>query len=97
MSKRGKKNKHKDQKSHAIRRSETRLGFRITNQEYQDLIKSIQNGEFRSVKSQSIRVRHFEITIRDKTAIAVYDNVRKTIVTFLVEEHDPIIKKIFGW
>ena len=94
MSKIGKKNKHISQKKHALKRCSQRLGVDLQEQEYNDLLKKIQNNEAVFHSKQSNRVSRFKVSIRGKEAIAVYDKHRKTIITFLFEAPDPILQNI---
>lgn len=93
----GKKNKHISQKKHAIRRCNQRLGFLLSDNEYDTLVQSIQDGNATFHSKQSNRISRFKLDIRGVEAIAVYDKHRKTIVTFLTEDIDPIFEEIFGW
>lgn len=93
----GKKNKHIQQKKHAIKRCGERLGIDLTDRDYDELIKEIQEGKAIHHSKQSNRVSRFKITIQGEEVLAVYDKHRKTIVTFLHLNPDPIHAEIFGW
>jgi hypothetical protein len=96
-SKVGKKNKHLSQKKHAIRRCGERLGITLTDNEYDNLVKTIQEGNATHHSKQSNRVSRFIITLHGEEVIVVYDKHRKTIVTFMHLDPDPIQEQIFGW
>ena len=97
MGKRGKKNKHIAQKKHALRRCYERLGYDLSEKEYQDALKSIQNGTASFKEKQSNRVSLFQLDIRGTEVLAAYDKERKTIITFMHLDPDPIAESIFGW
>lgn len=74
---------------HAKGRALLRFGVTLSDQEYNDLCKQIQQSKFRHLPfRQSNRVSHFYIPLGGKEAIAVYDKQRKTIVTFMLREKD---------
>ena len=95
--KKRKKNKHISQKKHALRRCAERLGINLTDKAYNELVDDISNNRAVFHSKQSNRVSRFKVTIDGTEVIAVYDKHRKTIVTFLHENPDPFLQKIFGW
>lgn len=97
MGKQGKKNKHISQRQHAIRRCNERLGISLSDHDYDLIVKQIQENEAVFHSKQSNRVSRFKVTVQGVETIAVYDKHRKTIVTFLTENIDPIFEEIFGW
>ena len=93
----GKKNKHISQKKHAIRRCNERLDLQLSDHDYDELVDKIKNNEAVFHSKQSNRISRFKINVKGTETIAVYDKQRKTIVTFLTDEIDPIFEEIFGW
>lgn len=74
------------QKIHAKNRIKERFGFEINKHEYRYLISLIQNNKAQFIKRQSNRTSLFLIKIKNIETVAVYDKIRKTIVTFLPKE-----------
>jgi hypothetical protein len=89
--------KAKQQKAHAKRRANLRMGISLSDNEYNDLIKHIQSGAAKFHSRQSNRISKFIVTINDEDYIAVYDRVRKVIVTFMTINPDPILQEVFGF
>ncbi len=72
------------QRMHTKTRSIQRFGVRLSDNQYAHLIESIQSQKATFVKSQSLRVKLWRVTLSDgSTAVAVYDKKRKTICTLL--------------
>lgn len=81
MSKR--RTKSSQQVGHAKRRSRERHGISLSDHDYQEIIKKIQNGESEFLEKQTIRVSVHRVEYKDEMFIAVYDKHRKSISTFL--------------
>ena len=86
------------QTAHAMRRCHDRYGIYISEEGLRDLVRSIQAGRCKHVKSQSHRISVFDCPINVSKSYrgllnyreiidvrVVYDKERKTIVTFLTE------------
>ena len=97
MSKVGKKGKAKAQTGHALRRAYQRLGLNLNQNDLIEIIRGIQGGKFKCVQIQSNRVSKFKVTVKGVEAIAVYDKLRETLVTFLELNPDPVVKELFGY
>ena len=74
-------NKKKSQRKHAKRRFQERFGLKLSKSLRQEIINIIRVGKATPVKRQSLRVGLFEVCIRDKTMIVVYDKNSKEIVS----------------
>jgi hypothetical protein len=90
--------KEKCQLWHSMKRCRERLGFRLTEALFEQLvaiIKSGQNTDLISVKfkeKQSNRLSMYSVSLKDvKPFNIIYDKQRKTIVTFLYPEDDKLI------
>jgi len=80
------KNKRKKkQVKHAYRRAKERYNFDIKEHEYLVLVKQIQNQQAKFIQATSNRAKVFEVNLGDRKFRVVYDNIRKSIVTFLPE------------
>lgn len=86
-----KKKKARAQKNHAKYRLSTRFGIDLNGQEYDDLVRLISGNKAEFVLRQSNRVSHWRVTVKGQTMIAVYDKIRKTVVTFLHEDPDDFV------
>lgn len=87
-----KKNKKRlAQIRHAKRRALERFGVELSEEDYINLVKALQWGQFTPLPGrQSNRVSLYYIPLGDKTSVAVYDKHRKTIVTFMYQAADYI-------
>lgn len=97
MSKIGKKGKGKSQTAHALRRASQRLGLSLNERDLLDVIQDIQSGKYKCLQVQSNRVSKFKVTIKGVEVVAVYDKLRKTLVTFLELNPDPFLKNFFNY
>lgn len=97
MSKIGKKDKHKSQTAHALRRAESRLGLNLNQNDLTLIIKDIQDGKCKCMGVQSNRVSKFKVEVQGIETVVVYDRTRKTIVSFLELNPDPFLKEFFGY
>lgn len=97
MSKVGKKDKGRAQTAHALRRASQRLGLTLNESDLHKVIKDIQSGKYKCVEVQSNRVSKFKVTIKEVEVVAVYDKLRKTLVTFLELNPDPFLKNFFNY
>lgn len=77
-----------DQRNHAKRRASERYNLQLNKDKFNELIAILQHNFTRSlVIKQSHRVSvHLLHLIDDSRYLVVYDNKRKTIVTFLPKE-----------
>jgi hypothetical protein len=80
------KSKKLQQRKHARRRFEERLGISLNKEMRRDLVHRIQNNEFSLYEKQSHRVRLLLANIEDREVILVYYRTRKNIVTVLLPE-----------
>lgn len=79
--------KKKAQQRHSRRRARERFDFSLDKNSLHSVIKQIQSGEAKFVKKQSLRVKHWLVKLPSGSyAVAVYDKVRKSIITFLTTE-----------
>ena len=75
-------NKEQSQRIHARKRLRERFGIAISEEQYAQLVRNIQNSSKATfIRRQSQRVTLWEIEIEKKIMVAVYDKWRKTIVT----------------
>lgn len=74
-------NKKKAQRKHAKRRFHKRFGLNLSKALRSEIINIIQAGKATPVKRQSLRIGLFEICIRGKKIIVVYDKNSKEIVS----------------
>lgn len=68
---------------HAKKRAEQRYGVTLNRHGLRDLVEDIRSGRAQFVERQSNRITLWFVQLGDKTARAVYDKQRGTIVTFL--------------
>lgn len=78
-----KRSKAKSQKSHCLRRFRERYGISITDNDYQIIVKMIQDGKATCIEKQSNRVSVFEIDYRGEKLQVCYDKNSKQISTVL--------------
>jgi hypothetical protein len=83
FSKKGKPNKGKAQKFHAMGRYLQRFNKKLTGDEYYSIIKQIQSNKAIFVERQSNIVTLWKINIHDNDVIAIYDKKTHSIRTFL--------------
>lgn len=86
---------------HAKKRARQRLGFDLTEDDYDRLIACVKNPEkaeskgigVKFIEKQSCRVSRYRIEIKNLPAFdVVYDSMRETIVTFLYPEPEGTFK-----
>lgn len=70
-------------RSHAKRRAFERYGMSLNRKDIDEMVHQIQSGKAIFIEKQSIRVSKFAVVVRDTKMVAIYDKVRKTIVTVL--------------
>ena len=71
---------------HAKRRALERCGSVIGERRLMEIVKEIQQGKAKFIRRSSNRVSIWEVAVQpgsERRYHAVYDNKRKTIVTFL--------------
>jgi hypothetical protein len=71
------------QRRHAMKRARERYDVHLNIEHYIELVKQIQSSQAPKVFKESNRLGHFLVKHGGTEMIAVYDNQRKTIVTFL--------------
>jgi len=77
------KAKARAQRRHAKERAFQRYGVSCTNQDLDFIISQIQSDKAKFVYRQSNRITLWDVTWAKQTVRVVYDNTRKTVVTFL--------------
>ncbi len=78
--------KVESEQKHALRRFSCRFDRDLSIKEYQNIVNLIQSGKAELVDRQSNRITRWKVQIEDINAIAVYDKIRKAVVTFLLPE-----------
>jgi hypothetical protein len=89
----GPMDKIRAERVHAKRRARERLQITLNRKKLSALAQMIRNGDskVRFFDKQSVRVTRWLVTINGQAVIAVYDNARGQIVTFLrIEETLPL-------
>lgn len=87
MVRNNKLNKTISQRIHAKRRIKQRLGITLTTEDLENIIYNIQiKRDCYFIDKQSNRVTRFFVNYKNKNFIAVYDKIRKSIITILTEE-----------
>lgn len=75
-------NKSKASTRHAANRAMQRFGVTLGPQGNADIVRQIQRGQARFVDRRSNRVTRFIVSLPDGgEAVAVYDSLRKVVVT----------------
>ena len=82
--------KHKAERMHAMRRFSERMGFGLSKEGYDDLVRQVQEGKAQFVCKQSNRVTVFRLRMDGKPVRIAYDKQRHQIVTFMPEEAEGI-------
>lgn len=75
--------KRRSEKLHAKKRAKQRYKIDLSHEEYEALCRQIRDGESIFVKKQSNTRTIHDVTYKNKVMRAVYDKLRKCIVTFL--------------
>jgi hypothetical protein len=90
--------KEKCQIWHAMKRAKERLGFRLTEELFAQMVSVIKNGKTTDklsaqfLEKQSRRCSLYQLNLKPyKPFNVVYDNSRQTIVTFLFQEDEKLI------
>ena len=78
--------KFQNEKSHAKTRFKERYNKDLNSGDYNECIQKIQNNQAEFLRRQCNRATIWRLKVAGQTAIAVYDNNRHAIVTFLTEE-----------
>jgi hypothetical protein len=87
--------KARQQKKHALRRAAERYDLWLTGEEYDAIIRQIQQGECQLIAKQSLRVSIFRVVYNGQPLKVVYDRQRKTIASFLpIEAWDGPAKSV---
>lgn len=76
-------NKSAAQRAHAKRRALERYGLEINRHQMREIVKQIQSGKAKHLLTQSNRTSVKLVSFNNTELIAVYDKLRKNIVTFL--------------
>ncbi len=79
----GKISKAKCQIKHCKRRALERYGVMLSRRQIADLVSQIQTGKAKFIERQSHRVSKFLVHLGERDISCIYDNKRKTLVTFL--------------
>lgn len=79
-------NKARAQKKHALHRFYERYRRKLTENEYQWLIGGVNKSRDKVIKRISNRVTVRTATLDNTQIFFLYDNIRRTIITFLTEE-----------
>lgn len=77
---------------HAIQRAKERFNIDLTEQDIIDFSEKIRNGEFKCVGRVSGRRTLWLIQLNYRNVVALYNNDRKTIVTFVQEDYHWTLK-----
>ena len=77
------KSKADRMRGHALRRFRERYGISLNEQEYLNIVKSIQDGKARKIDAQSQRVGVWEIDVRGEKVEVCYDSSRHELITCL--------------
>ena len=81
------RSKSAGQKVHTKQRALERFDIFLSDEEYRDIATSIRRGKAEFVKKQSNRVSLHRVELSGgQGAIAVYDSIRKTVVTLLFDK-----------
>jgi len=86
LSRRIYKRKEVAQRFHAKKRARQRYGIDLPTVVQAAIVKRIQRGQGRWLKTQSNRVTHWAVEWEGQTIPVVYDKIRKQIVTVLPPE-----------
>lgn len=78
-----KRSKARAQRIHAKRRAYQRYGLVLNKWDLRELVTAIQSNKATHVEKRSNRVSEWDVQFHGETVRVVYDNMRKTIVTFL--------------
>lgn len=78
--------KKHNQRHHAKVRAIERYGLVLNRHEYQALVAQIQSGAAVCLGRSSCRVTHWIVTHGETRLYALYDRLRKAIITFLPPE-----------
>ena len=81
------------QRKHALKRAFERYNAFLSDEEYFEMTKLIQNQKASFVSRQSNRITHWLLNYKNVNFLCVYDNQRKTIATFLPPPEDEFIQK----
>lgn len=79
--------KSQSQKIHAKKRAFERYGLMLNRADLMELVNKIHNNSATLLEKQSHRVRVFLVECKGIKVPVVYDNQRKTIVSFLPKEY----------
>lgn len=77
------KRKEVAQRFHAKKRATQRYGIQLTTQKQAAIVKLIQRGKARWLKTQSNRITHWAVEWEGQIIPVVYDKIRKQLVTVL--------------
>jgi len=83
--------KKETQRAHFRRRMYQRHGWRITNNDIEEISRAIREGESVCLGRQSLRVTLHRLTFNDKEIVVVYDTNRNQPVTVLADDMTPQI------
>jgi len=85
MSKR--KTKSDRQVEHAKRRARQRYGISLSDHDYLQIVKKIQDGDAEFLEHQTQRVAVYKVEYKGDLFIAVYDQQRENVCTFLPDAY----------
>lgn len=79
--------KSRSQFLHAQKRAEERYQLQLTSEVKDDIVSQIQYGLAPKLENQSNRIATYAVTMSNSSVPVVYDNMRKSIVSFLPESY----------
>lgn len=75
--------KARNLRQHAFRRARERFDLHLSQNDHAEITRIIQSGKAAFLERQSRRVTVWDLTYKGVEVRAVYDKIRKEIVTFL--------------